>query len=117
MRNWYFLTLLLICSGCSGGGSSFEDPRPPLASMPAATRANILSIVDTAQKMPAGEATSFMEEQIPTFEEYVADPESPYADLYKQILEQAKSAASGQDVSNSLKEIKDLAGQLPAKNP
>ncbi|WDI45255.1 hypothetical protein [Bremerella sp. P1] len=83
----------------------------------ATTRTNILSIVDTAQKMPAGEATSFMEEQIPTFEEYVADPESPYADLYKQILEQAKSAASGQDVSNSLKEIKDLAGQLPAKNP
>ncbi|MEW4564726.1 hypothetical protein AB1K70_19455 [Bremerella sp. JC770] len=117
MRHACFVIVLLAISGCAGGDSSYEDPRPALATMPAATRANILGIVDSTKSMSAGEATAFIEEQIPTFEEYAANTESPYADLYQQILEQAKSAASGNDVGGSLKEIKDLAGQLPTENP
>jgi len=117
VRHACFVIVLLAISGCAGGDASFEDPRPALATMPAATRANILGIVDSTKSMSPGEASSFIQEQIPTFEEYAADTESPYADLYQQILEQANSAASGKDVGSSLKEIKELAGKLPTENP
>ena len=117
MRNWCLVALLLASGGCAGGEAAYEDSRPPLASMPAAIRQNVMGIVDSTKGMPAAEATAFIEEQLPTFEEYAADTESPHADLYQQMLEKAKSAASGQDVSGSLKDIKELASQLPKKNP
>lgn len=85
--------------------------------MPAAIRENVLGIVDSTKGMSGDEATAFIEEQLPTFEEYAADKESPHADVYQQILEKAKSAAAGQDVSGSLKEMKKLASQLPKKDP
>jgi len=115
MRYWCCWALLLVCIGCTGGGSSYEDPRPKLATMPPAARENILGIVDSAKGMSSSEATAFMEEQLPTFEQYTEDPESPYADLYQQILNHAQSVAAGQEVKQSLKEVEKLAKELPAK--
>jgi len=115
MRYLYVLSLAFLL-GCGGGSEEFVETRDMTAVDTAANRQAIIGHAETiAGMIKAGEDPKpFIEEQLPSFENYAALEGDPNQATYAKILElwkQLQSAGSS-EVSDLLKQVREAAKEI-----